>query len=250
MELYKIICSTNWNRLGHLKLWTKFQEWNKTEISCCTVCLSILIKFSRYFRGTHRLNTLGCRLTFWSAPPNFSLLNSDSFRMSSAFKSTIYENSRIHDNQVHAYEHVHGRWKTKQRITLIPKLRSDRKLFWPPFCSCLCFRCLVRCILVASTNLFLVPGSRERPGEMVEAFLQVFQPLCKAKGRTVIFLTRVSENSHANIFYIYIYAAPATNNFSGVFVFLQTLFFTCILYSLCKQFIPNFSLPPPSPVKK
>jgi len=83
--------------------------------------------------------------------------------MSSAFKSTIYENSRIHDIQAHAYSHVYGRWETKQRMTLIPKLRSDRKLFWPPFCSCLCFRCLVRCILVGSTDPFLVPGSRESP---------------------------------------------------------------------------------------
>ena len=100
-----------------------------------------------------------CRLIFCSVPASFSRLNSDSLRMSSAFKSTIYENSRIHDNQVHAYSHVYGRWETKQRITLIPKLRSNRKLFWPPFCSCLCFRCLVRCILVGSTDSFLVPGS-------------------------------------------------------------------------------------------
>ena len=103
-----------------------------------------------------------CRLIFCSVPASFSRLNSDSLRMSSAFKSTIYENSRIHDNQVHAYGHVHGRWETKQRMTLIPKLRSDRKLFWPPFCSCLCFRCIVRCISVGSTDSFLVPGSWEK----------------------------------------------------------------------------------------
>ena len=106
--------------------------------------------------------TLCCRLIFCSVPASFSRLNSDSLRMSSAFKSTICEDSRIHDNQIHAYGHVYGRWETKQRITLIPKLRSDRKLFSPPFCSCLCFRCLVRCILVGSTDSFLVPGSREK----------------------------------------------------------------------------------------
>ena len=100
--------------------------------------------------------------------------------MSSAFKSTIYENSRIHDNQVHAYSHVHGRWETKQRMTLIPKLRSDRKPFWPPFCSCLCFRCLVRCILVGSTDSFLVPGSREKyeNKKIKQKFKYTFFNLC------------------------------------------------------------------------
>lgn len=56
-------------------------------------------------------------MIFCSVPASFSRLNSDSLRMSSAFKSTIYENSRIHDNQAHAYGHVYGRWKTKQRMT-------------------------------------------------------------------------------------------------------------------------------------
>ena len=168
--------------------------------------------------------------------------------MSSAFKSTIYENGRIHDNQVHAYGHVHGRWKTKQRITLIPKLRSDRKLFWPPFCSCLCFRCLVRCILVGSTNPFLVPGSRERPGEMVEAFLQVFQPLCKAEGRTVIFLTRVSESSHANIFFIYISGSCYKQFFRDLRLPANTFFYLHTLQPL--QTIYSKLFQPPSPVLK
>lgn len=242
MELYKIICSTNWNRLGHLKLWTKFQEWNKTEISCCTVCLSILIKFSRYFRGTHRLNTLGCRLTFWSAPPNFSLLNSDSFRMSSAFKSTIYENSRIHDNQVHAYGHVHGRWKTKQRITLIPKLRSDRKLFWPPFCSCLCFRCLVRCI-----SSFQAPGKGQvrwsRP------FYRCSSLYARLRDGPLFFWRGCRKTHMQTFFYIYTRLLLQTI-FQGSSSSCKHFFLLAYFTASANNLFQTFPTPPPSPVKK
>ena len=63
----------------------------------------------------------------------------------------------------------------------------------------------------------------------------------------------VGKFSHANLFFLY--ALLLQTIFEGVLVFLQTLFFFYLhtiyfsVYSLCKQFISNFSNPP-SPVKK
>ena len=72
--------------------------------------------------------TLGCRFNIFS-PPSFSRLNCDSFRASSAFKSTIWEKAisiRLHHWKINSSGEMWNTWH-------LPKLHSRRKLVWPPY---------------------------------------------------------------------------------------------------------------------